>query len=231
MSQQLQAESGSDVSGHRPHPLLGAEQRQGEGDTKGERTRNRILDAALRLFSRSGSNGVSLRAIAKEADISHAGLLKYFADKDELILAAIARRDHFPAALEIRSYNDVGPEDYLPLFLEAIEHNMSNPGVVGMFAKVAAEATNPEHPAHDYFKTRYAQLTDKLAQSIRFITGCTQSEARERAEEFIAFVDGIQIQWLLRPDEVNMFEAAKSYLHRTGLPDGGDADLSDEKID
>lgn len=186
-------------------------------DTKGMRTRDRILDAALELFSQSGSNGVSLRSIAKQANISHAGLLRYFKNKDELILAAIARRDRIPGALEVSDYDAFDPQDYIPLFLEAIQKNMSNPGSVALFVKIATEATDPEHPAHAYFEDRYALITDKITESVVAILDCPEHEARKRAQEFIAFVDGIQIQWLLRPRDIDMLEATREYLQRVHL--------------
>lgn len=188
-----------------------------DATSKWERTQNRILDAALDLFSQSGSNGVSLRAIAKEAGISHAGLLKHFNNKDELILAAIARRDHFPGTEEVSNFDDLSPEDYLALILEAIEKNAENPGTVALFVKLAAEATHVDHPAHYYFKARYNKIISMLAASIVYISNCDYGEAEKRAQEFVAFVDGIQIQWLLHPDKVDMLEATRDYLQRVGL--------------
>ncbi|HEY0816121.1 MAG TPA: TetR family transcriptional regulator [Pseudonocardia sp.] len=55
-------------------------------------TRTRILDAAERLFARSGYDGVSVREIMREAD-SQLGLMSYyFTSKEALLEAVVGRR-------------------------------------------------------------------------------------------------------------------------------------------
>ena len=62
---------------------------------KGEATRERIVEEAVRLASRDGLDGVSLGALAAELGMSKSGLYAHFGSKDELQLqilqAAIAR--------------------------------------------------------------------------------------------------------------------------------------------
>lgn len=55
--------------------------KQGE---KSERSRAAILDAALRLFSKQGYRGTSIREIAGEAGISTGNVYHHFADKEAL---------------------------------------------------------------------------------------------------------------------------------------------------
>ncbi|MFP3899260.1 MAG: TetR/AcrR family transcriptional regulator [Acidimicrobiia bacterium] len=52
---------------------------------RGQRTRHRILDAALRVFGDVGLYHGSVERIAKEAGCSRAALYQYFADKDDLL--------------------------------------------------------------------------------------------------------------------------------------------------
>jgi AcrR family transcriptional regulator len=56
-----------------------------------ERTRNRILEAARRLFNERGTASVSTNHIAAEAGISPGNLYYHFADKQEIIRALHAR--------------------------------------------------------------------------------------------------------------------------------------------
>lgn len=51
---------------------------------KGQRTANRILDAAEDLFARWGFGATSLRDIAVQAGIQQPGLYKHFAGKEDL---------------------------------------------------------------------------------------------------------------------------------------------------
>ena len=59
--------------------------------TKGERTANRVLDAAETLFARKGYEGTSLREIAKIVGIKEPGLYRYFSNKEELYRKVLER--------------------------------------------------------------------------------------------------------------------------------------------
>ena len=56
-----------------------------------EPTRDRLIDAAVRLFSRRGSGLISIEAIAAEAGLTKGAIYHHFADRAEL-LRAVARR-------------------------------------------------------------------------------------------------------------------------------------------
>jgi AcrR family transcriptional regulator len=59
--------------------------------TKGERTRQRILEAALALFVEEGYEGATLRGIAARAGCSPALAYRYFSRKEDLVLALYDR--------------------------------------------------------------------------------------------------------------------------------------------
>ena len=59
--------------------------------TKGERTANRVIDAAETLFARKGYDGTSLREIAKIAGIKEPGLYRYFTNKEDLYRRVLER--------------------------------------------------------------------------------------------------------------------------------------------
>lgn len=65
----------------------------------GEATRRRILSAALRLFAREGFHGASVRAIARAAGLTEAGIYYHFPSKRAVIEALYQERG-FPAALD-----------------------------------------------------------------------------------------------------------------------------------
>jgi AcrR family transcriptional regulator len=54
---------------------------------QGERTRERILDVALKLFSEQGYEGTSLREIAGRLGVTKAALYYHFKSKEEILLA------------------------------------------------------------------------------------------------------------------------------------------------
>ena len=62
-----------------------------EPKTKGERTADRILDAAERLFGEQGYDGTSLRDVADAVGLRIPSLYNHFASKDDLYAAALDR--------------------------------------------------------------------------------------------------------------------------------------------
>ena len=62
------------------------------GDEDGRDTKEKILDAAEKLFAASGFDGTSLRSITAEAGANLAAVNYHFGSKDDLIQAVFARR-------------------------------------------------------------------------------------------------------------------------------------------
>ena len=69
--------------------------------TRGERTRQAILDAAESLFLTNGYHGTSMRQIAKKAgDIAVGGIYNHFPNKEEIFHALLESRSPYPAIFE-----------------------------------------------------------------------------------------------------------------------------------
>lgn len=60
---------------------------------KAEETRNRILDAALKLFRERGFEQTTMREIATEAGVATGAAYYYYRSKEELVLAFYVRTD------------------------------------------------------------------------------------------------------------------------------------------
>jgi AcrR family transcriptional regulator len=84
--------------------------------TKGERTAERILDAAEALFANQGYDGTSLRQIADRSHIKEPGLYNHFASKQALYEAVLYRalnpmtealNRHLDQASGLRDYTDL----------------------------------------------------------------------------------------------------------------------------
>lgn len=54
--------------------------------TSGQRKREQILDAAVRVFGTGGADGVTHRAVAQAADVPLGSTTYYFTDRDDLLL-------------------------------------------------------------------------------------------------------------------------------------------------
>lgn len=60
-----------------------------DATSKGDRTRQAILEAAYQQFVQRGFHGASMRAIAEGAGITPGGIYNHFAGKDELFAAVV----------------------------------------------------------------------------------------------------------------------------------------------
>src|SRR5271168_2929937 len=74
-------------------------------------TRQRILDAAMRIFARDGVTGATTREIARLAKVNEVTLFRYFKNKNELlrqvILQNCKRNEHVFAEAPIETQADL----------------------------------------------------------------------------------------------------------------------------
>jgi AcrR family transcriptional regulator len=173
---------------------------------KGARKRREILLAAIDVFSRRGYRNASIREIADTVGLTQAGLLHYFPSKDDLFAEVVRVRDELDEATSA---------DIVEALRIAIEHNAQVEGLVHLFVTVSAEAIDEAHPGHGYFQDRYSHLIGLLAD--RVLAGqregtITDAVSPEMAARLcLAVVDGLQIQWLLDPDSVDMVAAFDAF--------------------
>lgn len=184
------------------------------GYPKGRIRREDILTAAVAVYGEAGYHGSSLREVAKRAGITHAGLLYYFPTKEALLAAVLERRDADDA---IRDRLDSPPgREVLRHWIALAARNVSNPKIVELYSRLAAEAVTPDHPAHDYFVRHY-----RIARRSAYVTFGALAENDElrpgvdptsAALTFMSLWDGLQVQWLTMPDEVDLVGTLRHYL-------------------
>lgn len=169
------------------------------GYSKGRATRQTIVDAATAVFARSGFHSTSLRDIAGRAGLTTAGLLHHFASKEELFTEVLHQRDERVRA----AVGDPDEDRLLEQVRKVVAHNQRERGLTSLYAVVSAEATDPEHPAHDYFVRRY----DDTVRDTRAVLAAAQRRGTVRGDLDLdaasrlipAVMDGLQLQHLLDP--------------------------------
>ena len=97
------------------------------GETKGERTRRRILEMAVDCFGRRGYRATSVSEIARAANLTQAASYAYFDNKEALFRAAVDA-DVSDLIDEISAQvDDVGALDLIPTVIVhavvALEHH------------------------------------------------------------------------------------------------------------
>jgi AcrR family transcriptional regulator len=63
--------------------------------TKGERTRQQIIQAAHRLFVERGYHGTSMRQIAEQAGLALGGIYNHFAGKEDILAVVMMERNPY----------------------------------------------------------------------------------------------------------------------------------------
>jgi AcrR family transcriptional regulator len=164
---------------------------------KGRERREAILRTTLEVFSQNGYRGASLRAIARELDVSPALLQHYFSSREDLLAEVVSAWD---AENERRSAGMT----HLGHWLLAIRHNTEIPGLIRLYTALAVEATDPDHAARDFIRLRYENLTAEIVTDIdeqkRTGKAAADIDSERIARLLIAACEGLQIRWLHSPD-------------------------------
>jgi hypothetical protein len=92
-------------------------------------------------------------------------------------------------------------EDALP---EALRHNADVPGLVQLYTRFSAEATDPQNHAHHYFAERYARLRVEVGLLLKTTQDAgripSSIDSSSLAAVLVAATDGLQLQWLYNPE-------------------------------
>jgi AcrR family transcriptional regulator len=186
------------------------------GYAKGRERREEILAAADAAFAKHGFRGTSLATIAQEVGLSQPGLLHHFPSKEHLLLEVLRYRDEQGLEYVAGQLDDA--DGYADALLELCAANTRTPGLVRLFSVLAAESVDDDHPAHQFFRERYRHLreraTTRFAEEQREGRLATDVVPETLAVEVLALFDGLQLQWLLEPDAVDMVEVMRDFLAR-----------------
>jgi AcrR family transcriptional regulator len=162
--------------------------------------REEIVDAAIDVFGRLGFRQGSVREVAAAVGLTVQGVLYYFPTKEQLLMATLERRYELRRAQAEAIQRDRGVVAMMRFHLEA---GLAEPAMMRLFVTLAAEATDADHPAHNYFVDRYQRAYDNLRAGFGadIEAGKTPRtvDSADAAVRVIALCDGLQLQYLLRP--------------------------------
>ncbi|MEU7071477.1 TetR/AcrR family transcriptional regulator [Streptomyces narbonensis] len=183
----------------------------------GDARRRKILDTAVDHFGRWGFHASSLARIANDCGITQGGLLHHFRSKEDLLLSVLGQSEQH----DVERLFSVEPESYaayLETLVALIEENTRRPGIVRMYNVLVGESGNIGHPAHQYFKERYARV---LRHTVELLEGAVRRgelradiDCRAVGQEHLAVMDGLQIQWALDPESMDVPARVRSFLER-----------------
>lgn len=169
--------------------------------------REEIVRAASRTFASKGYRTGSLADVAEQVGITHAGVLHHFGSKEQLLVAVLQQRDddgvrdlegqHIPGGLELFRH-----------LVRTVRANEARPGIVQGYTVLVGESVTQGHPARDWVARRFDVLRGQVADAVQEIGPHVPRAAAVRAADaVIAVMDGLQVQWLLDPDAVDLPDA------------------------
>jgi AcrR family transcriptional regulator len=162
--------------------------------SKGDETRDRIVDRAFRLASRDGLSGLSIGRLATELGLSKSGLFAHFGSKEDLELAVLKAGAERFADQVLRSAFSAprGVPRLRKLFKNWVAWvtDPAQPGGCILFA-ASAELDDSEGPQRDFLASSQAALMAALAKAARF--GVETGELRHDldCEQFAFELQGI----------------------------------------
>jgi hypothetical protein len=106
--------------------------------------------------------------------------------------------------------------DTLNGIVRLVHNNTTVPGLVALHCVLSAESTDPTHPAHGYFQRRYEWVRNVGSQAFSDLErrGSLQPGVAPAvaSRQLVALMDGLQLQWLLDNDSVDMAAELKAFL-------------------
>jgi AcrR family transcriptional regulator len=179
--------------------------------TRSEERRAEIVRATLEVIAERGYRGASLAAVAERVGLTQQGLLHHFPTKEALLVAVLGERDQWDAL--------PGTEWRAELLVALVEYNAMRPGIIQTFSALLGESVTEGHPAREFFTRRYTTVRADMAVALRaeygerLPSGLTPERA---APLLVAVMDGLQYQWLLDPESVDMAAAFRDFLTLLG---------------
>ncbi|MBC3949146.1 TetR/AcrR family transcriptional regulator [Pseudomonas folii] len=187
---------------------------------KGEMRRTALLDAATVIFARDGYTSASMRDVAALAGITTVGLLHHFPNKEALLAALLERRDQRVTS----RFRDLTTELTLTGFLKFLRLSMGfsieDAAECQASMVMNTESLSQAHPACSWHKERFHLTHDHARGHLTALIEAGEIRAdidiKAMAQEIFSVMDGLQIQWLRSPEEVDVMAVFDIYLRRLG---------------
>ncbi|MFD6178617.1 MULTISPECIES: TetR family transcriptional regulator [unclassified Isoptericola] len=169
--------------------------------------RQEILDVAAATFANRGYNNASLAEIADEVGISAPAILHHFRSKEGLLTELLRARDGERVGDAADGSRPRGLA-FLDHLVDTVARNAERPGITQLYTVLSAEAVTDGHPAQTWFRDRYvglrAMVRQALAEALDDGELSAGTDLDETAAAVVAVMDGLQVQWLLDPERVDM---------------------------
>lgn len=165
----------------------------------------------MELISERGYRRTSLAAVAERAGLTQQGLLHHFPTKELLLVGVLEARDRWDltsAAVQSGAWRT-------DALAQLVDYNATRPGIVQTYTVLSADSVTEDHPARAFFESRFRSVRASMTEALRAEFGeqLPGGLTPERAAPLlVAVMDGLQLQWLLDPEQVDMPAAFRDFL-------------------
>jgi len=185
--------------------------------------RERLVSAAIELFYRHGFGAVGVDRVISAAGVTKTTFYKHFDSKDDLMVAAVQRRDEWESQAWDRAVRELAGDDpagQLLAVLDVMDVWFNDPDFLGcMFMNTAAEFPNPHDPVHQAAAAHRRKGRDHFRDLAR-AAGAEPADAETFADCYTALIEGALIlrQTHARNDAARVIRPAVQQLNGTYLP-------------
>src|SRR5215213_6000119 len=147
--------------------------------------RERLVAVAVELFYRRGFAAVGIDQVIAAAGVTKTTFYKHFESKDDLMVAAVRRRDEWESQAWARAVREIAGDDdpagQLLATLDVMDLWFNDPDFGGcMFLNTAIEFPNPHDPVHEAaaeYKRRVRDHWRDLARAAGADSGAAETFA------------------------------------------------------
>jgi AcrR family transcriptional regulator len=185
--------------------------------------RERLIAAAVELFYRHGFAAVGIDRVIAAAGVTKTTFYKHFDGKDDLMIAAVRRRDEWESQAWARAVRKIAGDDpvgQLLAMLDVMDIWFNDPDFGGcMFLNTAVEFPNPNDPVHQA-AAAYKRKTRDFRRDLALAAGASPPASETFADCYTALVEGALVirQTQGRNDAARVIRPAVEQLIAAFLP-------------
>jgi len=186
--------------------------------------RGRLVAAAVELFYRHGFAAVGIDRVITTAGVTKTTFYKHFESKDDLMVAAVQRRDEWESQAWGRAVRKLAGDDPAGQFLamlDVMDVWFNDPDFGGcLFINTAVEFPNPHDPVHQA-AAAYKQRARDHRRDLARAAGADEVAAETFADCYTALIEGALVLRLTlgRNDAARAVRPAVERLIRAYLPE------------
>jgi AcrR family transcriptional regulator len=177
----------------------------------------------VELFYRNGFSAIGVDRVIEQAGVTKTTFYKHFEGKDDLMVAAVQRRDEWESQAWQRAIRQLAGEDparQMLAMLDVMDLWFNEPDFRGcMFTNTAAEFPNPNDPVHKAASAYKRRVRDHWRERA-IATGADAGAADIFADCYTALIEGALILRSVhgRNDAAKAIRPAVEQLMRAYLP-------------